>query len=62
MLNILMEHLAEEYATGIARIRRLRKLSEEEEKDYNEKVAKKKEYEKVIYGEGLVSDRIFSNP
>ena len=46
-----MEHIAEEYATGIARIRTLRKLTDEEEKAYNEKLAKKKEYENLIYGE-----------
>lgn len=56
-----MEHLAEEYATGIARIEDLRKLTSEQEKADNEKLARKKEYENAIYGEGPVSDRIFAN-
>jgi thymidylate synthase len=46
---------------SIGNIRRLRRLTPEEEKDYKEKLAKKEEYENEIYGSGPVSDRIFNN-
>jgi thymidylate synthase len=55
-----MEHMLEEYASGIDRIRR---LTPEEEKQRQEKKEKESEYKftNEIYGTSNVSDSIFSN-
>jgi len=53
-----MEHMAEEYATGIAR---LRTLTPEEEKLMQENKEREDKYTNEIYGTGIISDRVFAN-
>ena len=56
-----MEHMAEEYATGIARIGYMRTLTPEEEKAHIEKQSENENYTNEIYGTGNTSDKIFAN-
>ena len=53
-----MEHIAEEYANGIARIR---KLNSEREIKENEKIKEEEKYMNNLYSTGNISDRIFNN-
>jgi thymidylate synthase len=54
-----MEHMAEEYHSGISR--RIRRVTPEEEKQMQEKKESEDKFTNEIYGTGNVSGRIFSN-
>jgi len=67
-----MDHVAEEYATGLARlddqeiknslsIRRIRGLTPEEEEQYKQKKEAQEKFNNEVYGPGITSDRIFAN-
>ena len=49
-----MEHMAEEYATRIARIGYMRILTPEEEKAHREKQSENDKYTNEIYDTGII--------